>query len=367
MHFHRTLLRLPTGWIRIWLAGLMALLVASGCATRPQAPLGRYEFTAVHMAIPFRIVLYASDGATATNAADAAWKRIAALNSILSDYDPDSELSRLGTSSPHPAPVPVSPELARVIDVAHRVSAASDGAFDLSVGPLTQLWRRSRRQRQLPEADKLSAARDAVRWNAIEKDSRGVRLTRPGMRLDAGGIAKGYALDEATRVLRAHGIRSSMVAGAGDIVVTDPPPGEPGWKIEAGLLDTPDAPAPRQLLLRNASLCTSGDLFQFVEIGGTRYSHIVDPRTGLGLTNHSLVTVIGPDGITTDALSTALSVAGPDRAAAIARQFKAEFLMLRRPSGKVLQLESHGFRRHEGAVPSSLQSSSQGNEADRRP
>jgi thiamine biosynthesis lipoprotein len=167
------------------------------------------------------------------------------------------------------------------------------------------------------------------------------------MRLDAGGIAKGYALDEATRVLRAHGICSSMVAGAGDIVVTAPPPGEPGWKIEAGLLDTPDAPAPRQLLLRNASLCTSGDLFQFVEIEGIRYSHIVNPKTGLGLTNHSLVTVIGPDGITTDALSTALSVAGPERAPAIARAFRAEFLMLHRPSGQVLQLESPGFRRHQ--------------------
>jgi len=167
------------------------------------------------------------------------------------------------------------------------------------------------------------------------------------MRLDAGGIAKGYALDEATRMLRAHGIRSSMVAGAGDIVVTQPPPGEAGWKVEVGRLDTPDAPAPRQLLLHNASLCTSGDLFQFVEINGTRYSHIVDPRTGLGLTDRSLVTVIGPDGITTDALSTAISVAGPDRAPAIARQFKAEFLLLHRPDSHVIQVESPDFRRHQ--------------------
>ena len=182
-------------------------------------------------------------------------------------------------------------------------------------------------------------------WHSIVQTSAGVRLTKPGMRLDAGGIAKGYALDEATRILRAHGIRSSMVAGAGDIVVTEPPPGEPGWKIEVGRLDAPDAPAPRKILLRNASLCTSGDLFQFVEINGTRYSHIVDPRTALGLTDHALVTVIGPDGITTDALSTALSVAGPDRAPAIARQFKAEFLLLRRPHTTIVQRESPGFSR----------------------
>ncbi len=343
---HRTMLRFPTRWIRFCLAGLFAAILA-GCATRKSPPQSRYEFTAVHMAIPFRIVLYAPDGTSATNAADAAWERIAVLNSILSDYDPDSELSRLGSSSPHSIPVPVSPELARVIEVSQKVSAASDGAFDLSVGPLTQLWRRSRRQRLLPEPDKLAAARAAVGWQSIVRTSAGVRLAKPGMRLDPGGIAKGYALDEATRVLRAHGIRSSMVAGAGDIVVTEPPPGEPGWRIEVGRLDTPDAPGPRQVLLRNASLCTSGDLFQFVEINGTRYSHIVDPRTGLGLTDHSLVTVIGPDGITTDALSTALSVAGPDRAASIARRFKAEFLLLRRPHTTVVQLESPGFQRYQ--------------------
>ncbi len=343
----RTMLRLPTRWIRFCLAGLLSLFGTVGCATRKSPPPARYEFTAVHMAIPFRIVLYAPDGITATNAADAAWKRIAALKSILSDYDPDSELSRLGSSSPHPTPVPVSPELTRVIQVSQKVSRASDGAFDLSVGPLTQLWRRSRRQRQLPEPDKLAAARAAVGWQSIVQTSAGVRLAKTGMRLDAGGIAKGYALDEATRILRARGIRSSMVAGAGDIVVTEPPPGESGCKIEVGRLDAPDAPAPRQVSLRNASLCTSGDLFQFVEINGTRYSHIVDPRTGLGLTDHSLVTVIGPDGITTDALSTALSVAGPDRASAIARQFKAEFLLLRRPHPHVVQVESPGFGRFE--------------------
>lgn len=345
----RTMLRLPTRWIRFCLAGLLCLVAAAlaGCAARKSPPPARYEFTAVHMAIPFRIVLYARDGTTATNAADAAWKRIAALNSILSDYDPDSELSRLGSSSPHSTPVATSAELARVVQVATRVSAASDGAFDLSVGPLTQLWRRSRRQRQLPEPDKLAPARAAVGWQSIVQTSAGVRLTKPGMRLDAGGIAKGYALDEATRILRAHGIRSSMVAGAGDIVVTAPPPGQSGWKIEVGRVDAPDAPAPRQVSLRHASLCTSGDLFQFVEINGTRYSHIVDPRTGLGLTDHSLVTVIGPDGITTDALSTAISVAGPDRASAIARRFKAEFLLLHRPHTTVIQLESPGFHRHQ--------------------
>lgn len=329
------------------MAALLGLLGA-GCARRP--PVSRYEFSSVQMAIPFRIVLYASDSRVATNAAQAAWERIAELNRILSDYDPDSELSRLGASSPQVQPVHVTPDLYRVIDRAQQVSAASDGAFDLSVGPLTQLWRRTRRQRELPEPEKLQAALGATRWKSIElhPPSR-VRLSRPGMRLDAGGIAKGYALDEATRVLRAHGIRSSLIAGSGDMVATEPPPGQSGWKIQVAPLDLPSSPPARFVSLRNASLCTSGDVFQHVEIRGTRYSHIVDPHTGLGLTHQSLVTVIGPDGITTDALSTAISVSGPQRGIPIARRFGAEMLLVRQsPPGSstpVESFESPGFAR----------------------
>jgi len=330
------------------LSWLLVLGILAGCAVKPTAPLTRHEFSAVHMAIPFRIVLYSRDPVQATNAAQAAWGRIAELNRILSDYDPDSELSRLGATSPHTNAVPISPELSRVLEAATDVSRASNGAFDLSVGPMTQLWRRSRRQRELPDEAKRLAAIAATDWKSIElRQGPKARLLRPGMRLDAGGIAKGYALDEATRVLRAHGIRSSMVAGAGDIVVTAPPPGEKGWKVEVAPLDVPGAPPSRFVLLQDASLCTSGDLFQHVEINGVRYSHIVDPRTGLGLTDHSLVTVIGPNGITTDALSTAVSVAGPANASRVCAPFGAEFHVVRSISGKLETVESQAFRRWE--------------------
>lgn len=327
---------------------LLLAVCTAGCARNRSKTLQRHEFTSVQMAIPFRIVLYARDATLATNAANAAWARISQLNTILSDYEPASELSRLGATAPHATPVTVSPELYAVLARATEVSRASDGAFDITVGPLVQAWRRARRQRELPTPERLSNARAAVDWRAVElhPPSR-VRLTRPGIRLDAGGIAKGYALDEATRILRANGIRSSMVAGAGDLVVTEPPPGTRGWRVEVAPLDIPDAPPARFVRLRNASLCTSGDVFQHVEIGGRRYSHIVDPRTGLGLTDHSLVTVIGPDGMTTDALSTAISVAGPSRAVGLARRFGSEVLWVRKPADRIETGESPGFRRLE--------------------
>ena len=164
------------------------------------------------------------------------------------------------------------------------------------------------------------------------------------MRLDLGAIAKGYALDAATEVLRRHRITRSLVAGAGDLLVTDPPPGQPGWKIEVAPLDLPNAPPQRHVWLRRASLCCSGDLVQHVEIGGVRYSHIVDPHTGLGLTDHSLVTVIGSDGMTTDALGTAISVIGPARGLELARQYRSEMLVLRRPIDSVESAETPGFQ-----------------------
>lgn len=331
---------------RAAVALLLLIGAGLGCASRPRQALGRFEFESVQMAIPFRIVLYAADGAVATNAARAAWERVAALNRVFSDYDPGSELSQLGATSPHDRPVAVSRDMFRLLSRAREVSEASGGAFDVTLGPLTQLWRRSRRQRELPDASKLGAALAATGWGSVELHPGrvpSVRLLRPGMRLDAGGIAKGYALDEATRVLAEHGIRTSLVAGAGDIVVTGPPPGQDGWTIEVAALDVPGAPPPRRVRLRHASLCTSGDVFQHVQIGGVRYSHIVDPRTGLGLTDHGLVTVIGADGMTTDALSTAISVAGAGRATALARAFGAEVLFLHQPVDRIEAVESPGF------------------------
>ena len=131
------------------------------------------------------------------------------------------------------------------------------------------------------------------------------------MSLDLGGIAKGYAADEAMAVLKEHGISRSLVAAGGDIAVGAPPPGMDGWVIAIAQLESVDAPLSRYLLLHDAAVSTSGDANQNVEIGGVRYSHIVDPRTGLALTGRSSVTVVAPDCTTSDGLATAASVLGP--------------------------------------------------------
>jgi thiamine biosynthesis lipoprotein len=333
---------------------LLTLLLgfATGCAHR--APLERYEFQRPQMGMPFRIVLYAHDATMATNVAEAVWARIAELNSILSDYDENSELSRLSRTGGSSQRVMLSGDLGQVLGEAERISRASDGAFDVTVGPFVQLWKRARRQRELPPPDRLEAARASVGWQFVNLERTGTStrpwaatLTRPNMRLDLGGIAKGYALDEAAKVLRQHGVKSFLVSGGGDIFVGEPPPGETGWRVEIAALDAPGAPPAKFVRLRNAALVTSGDFFQRVEIGGVRYSHIVDPRTGVGMTDHSLVTLIGPQAMTVDALSKVVSVLGPERGfELLGREFPGiEAMAVRQPGQVIESSTTPGFKR----------------------
>jgi thiamine biosynthesis lipoprotein len=167
------------------------------------------------------------------------------------------------------------------------------------------------------------------------------------MRLDLGGIAKGYAIDEALAILRAHGIERALVTGAGDMAMSDPPPGKKGWRIEIAPLDAPNAPPTRFVVLTRAALATSGDVFQRLDIDGKRYSHIVDPHTGLGLTDHSLVTVIARDCITADCLSTAVSVLGPQKGLKLVEKTRgAVTRIVRQPNEKIEFAESPGFKKY---------------------
>lgn len=337
--------------MRFAILPLLLVLLLSGCKSEGPAPI-RKEYRQTHMGMPFRIVLYARDDREADIAAGAAFNRIAELNSILSDYEPASELTLLSKSSGSGRAVPLGEDLRRVLEKAEEVSRAGNGAFDITVGPLVDVWRRARRQRALPEPEKIAAALRATGWTNVvlgrdEAGRRTATLLRPGMRLDLGGIAKGYALDEATKVLRSHGITRSLVSGGGDMFASGTPPGEPGWKITVGRLDTTNAPPERTVWLKNRALVTSGDLFQRVEIGGVRYSHIVDPRTGQALTDHAQVTVIGREAMTTDATSKVLSVLGSERGVELAREFGVETIMFRAPQGTVETRETPGWKRYE--------------------
>ena len=276
------------------------------------------------MGVPWTITVHAESAAVGSAAVAAGFAEVARLERILSDYDPQSELSRLSAQAPNLDPTPVSDDLWRVLERAVEIRDATGGAFDPTVGPLTSLWRQARRSGRLPLPGKLAAAREAVGRETLRliPDNRAVVLTRPAMRLDLGGIGMGYAVDRAVAMLERYGITAAMVDASGDIAVTAAPPGALGWRIAmaplrpAGTTPSPDDTG-EHLLLTHAAVTTSGDAFQAVEIDGRRYSHIVDPRTGVGVAGPAAVTVVAPDCTTADALATAASVLGPEQAAAV--------------------------------------------------
>jgi len=249
-----------------------------------------------------RIVLYTEDQDAGRAAIEAAFVRGQEISKICTDYNPESELMKL-SSAPINEPVPVSPTLAAVLMHARATAELTEGAFDPTLGPLTKLWRRSRRKKELPNPDQLASARFAANWKnlEVELENQFVTLKEGNMLLDLGGIAKGFAADEMMGVLQQHGIRSALVALAGDIRLGAPPPGRTGWRVGIKTL----GPKLEQIIVvSNCAISTSGDLEQFIEIEGVRYSHIIDPATGLGLTRRIAATVMAPTAVQSDPFAT---------------------------------------------------------------
>jgi thiamine biosynthesis lipoprotein len=309
---------------------------------RSEENLQRFEFEEKQMGTLFRFVIYVSpsDKASASSRATAAAKdgfsRVKKLNDTMSDYDPASELMQLCQkfSKEVVDPVAVSSELFFVLQKASELSKASDGAFDVTVGPIVKLWRISRRTQRLPKPDELKDALAKVGWDKVQLDAkaRTVKLLTPGMQLDLGGIAKGYAADEVMEIFKSHDIRHALIAAGGDITVSNSPPGTDGWKVEIAPL--PGSKEKRILKLKNASVSTSGDAENFVLIDGVRYSHIVDPKTGLGLTGYRSVTVIAPNGITADSTTKAAMLLPPEKAVKLIDSMKGVSTLIVRKVGE---------------------------------
>ncbi|MCS7064875.1 MAG: FAD:protein FMN transferase [Fimbriimonadales bacterium] len=273
----------------------------------------QFEYRQVRMGVEARMVVYANEETHALHACRAAYHRLSELEAKMSDYRPDSELMLLCQQAVGRW-VRVSCELFYVLWRAQKLASQTDGAFDITVGPLVQLWREARRTGRLPDEATLQEARARTGWRKLELSlrRRAARLAIPQMRLDLGGIAKGYACDEALRTLKRFGIRRALVQMGGDLAVGDPPPDQKGWRIEIPFPDGSAQTSPRLEILQRCALSVSGSTEQYVEIEGKRYAHIIDPRTGLGLTRLTLAIVKAPDGITADSLATTACMLGPE-------------------------------------------------------
>jgi FAD:protein FMN transferase len=305
---------------------VLTLFAFAGCGEKsgggpavesPKTPR-RFEFVREKMGGPFQIVLYALDAQAAERAAEAGFKRVDELNAALSDYDPNSEISRLSQRTldgPMAQPVHVSDDLWNALARADAIARDTGGAFDVTIGPFVRLWRRSRDLKELPTPGRIEQTRESVGYRHMRLDPKGhtVQLLAPRMRLDVGGLAIGYVTDQVVAAVTAAGAPGVLVDGGGEISAGEPPPGKTGWRVAIQSLKSPEEMTGQYVLLRRACVTSSGDTRRFVEIGGTRYSHIIDPKTGLGLTRRIGATVICPDGMTADALDTAVCVLGPEK------------------------------------------------------
>lgn len=314
----------PAGTAGLRLVAGLMLMLGLGCSSRlPECGAGG-KTTGVTasrrlMGVSWKVTVHAATHRQASQAAEAALDEVARLEKILSDYDPQSECSRLSAAAP--VRREVSDDLWRVLAASLRFREASGGGFDPAVGQLTALWRQSRKTGRLPPAKKLKAALATAGEGAVVLYEtprpeggplREVELPHAGTRLDFGGIGMGYAIDAAMRLLAKRGITSAMVDASGDIAVSAAPPDRKAWRVAVAPLDPRDPEGPDEFLdLTDAAVTTSGDAFQAVEIDGVRYSHVVDPRTGLGVRGPTAVTVIAADATTADALATTASVLGP--------------------------------------------------------
>ena len=286
-----------------------ALAYADAIAEKVE--MKRYTFERKLMGTGCVITVFADNETEARASANAAFEEMGRLESVMSDWiqaHPDSELLQLAkhASEKEEDAREVSDDLWPVLVRSVQVYGATDGAFDITAKPFTNMWRTSRERRELPPKAAIDRMRPFVGMDylVLDHDNQRARLSKPGAWLDLGGIAKGYIADRALDVLKERGLTIAQVQAGGDMALGDPPPGLKGWPINVA--DFPKADGEKGLAFwhANGGVSVSGDAFRFVEIEGVRYSHVIDPRTGLGVTGSRYCCVKGPSAFATDAAAT---------------------------------------------------------------
>ena len=274
----------------------MVLILLAAVPADGQQELLRLEKSADAMGSTYSVALYGYYRGQMEAAADAAFDEVRRLDELLSNYRSASQWSEVNRDAAR-QPVKVSPELFELLSACVRYSRESDGAFDITVGPLMKVWGFYKGTGHLPHKPEISAALAKVGYRHILLDpaARSVRFLRPGMELDPGGIGKGYAVDRMVEVLRQNGVRTALVAGSGSSIYgMGAPPDEPrGWPVK--IKDPWDSRRTlAEVWLKDASMSTSGSYEKYFRAEGKVYAHIMDPRTGYPAQGSVSVSVIAP-------------------------------------------------------------------------
>jgi len=279
-----------------------------------------------------RVVAVAKHERQGRRCIEAGFGELVRIDKMMSDYKPDSELSKVNREA-FANPVKVTPELFEILQKSVDFSRLSNGAFDITVGPLVDLWHKAGEANVMPDENTLAATKARVGYEKLILDANGrtVRFVVAGMRLDLGAIGKGYAVDKAVEAMQKRGAIGGMVDSGGNIRCFGAPADKNAWLVglqnpkSAGTdTDLPELHGAigtggvlMVLRLNDMAVATSGDYRRFVTIDGKKVSHIVDPNTGASADRLSSDTIIAATAVDADALSTAVNVMGAEKGLAL--------------------------------------------------
>ena len=295
------------------------LICAWFCVFPARAFSAFYEVREVHyqMGTFLELTLWHPEPETATRMIRERIQEVHRLEEILSNFDPDSSVSQLNQRAGK-GKTNIPSELYELLQMAQRFSVETLGDFDVTVGPLMQLWRQSSAHGRLPERGGLATALALVGYEKLKLyDSRDAELLLPGMQIDLGGIGKGFAVDRIARQLKAAGVGSALINfGGSSIFALGAPPGKQSWEI--GIQDTRGR-LRGVIHLRDTALSTSGSMGQFWTIGGKKYGHLIDPKNGLPVSASRMATAIAWNATLAEALTKPLVLRGKDALRTVAR------------------------------------------------
>jgi thiamine biosynthesis lipoprotein len=299
------------------------------------------------MGSPLNIIFYAQDSLIANKQARACFKLVDSLNHIFSNYDSSSELTRINNNAGI-AKSMASPLMWELLLESKRAYTKSHGTYNIAMGPITHLWRNARRLKQFPTTAEIKEKLLLCDFNKIQMNAQdhSIYLSDKGMQLDFGGIGKGYIAQKVVDYLKKEGVTSSLVDAGGDIVFGDAPPNKKGWIVGVNQPEQADDLLPEKLQLHNMSVATSGDVYQFIVHNGKKYSHIIDPKTGYGVTSLRNVTVIANDGAVADWLATACSILPINEAKKLALSLHAELLITESINNQLKRNNTMGFDKY---------------------
>jgi len=299
------------------------------------------------MGSAFNLIIVSADSNKANHLARKSYELVDSLNHIFSNYDSSSELSKINASAGL-LPYKMSTAMLDLVQKSQYAYIQSKGAYDISIGPLSSLWRNARKAKLFPEASTVLATKKLVGLNQVKINKRlgTIFLPNANMQLDFGGIAKGYIAQWVINFLKANGIQQALVDAGGDIVMSGAPLNQQGWLIGVNLPETTDDLLNKKLQLSNCSVATSGDVYQFIEYKGVKYSHIINPLTGYGVTNLRNVTIVAKTGATADWLATACSILPIQEAKQLAISHQAALLITTLKNGKLVFEATPNFKNY---------------------